>query len=188
MNRPLTNQEKRTIRLGAILVSVYLVLFFGRLTWKYFDARRAEYRERVQEAQNLRREIAPYQDKVMIAKKLMEDFHIDPLKLHRSSVVAEASAAIQQAATAGGIEAGPIRESPGRPSTKEVASIQFEGSGPIPSVMALLHNLESLGYPLIIDTLQFSADPRKPNAVKVNMTIVVLDFEAWKKKEATPNA
>jgi hypothetical protein len=48
--------------------------------------------------------------------------------------------------------------------------------------------MQTLGFPVVIDTLQLSADPRNPAALKVSMTILVLDFEAWKKKEGTPNA
>jgi hypothetical protein len=188
MNRPLTDQEKRTIRWGTVVVVIYLALFFGRSVWQSMDARRAEYQARVQEARALSQVIAPYQEKVLVAKKMMEDFHLDPAKLKRSSVVADASAAIQKAAAAGGVGVGPIRESPGRLSTREIASISFEGTGPIPAILALLHNLESLGYPLVIDTLQFSPDPHNPSAIKVNLTIVVLDFDAWKKKEEKPNA
>jgi hypothetical protein len=142
----------------------------------------------VEEARAMRAEIAPYQEKVLVVKKMMEDFHMDPARLKRSSVVAEASAAIQKAAADAKVGAGAIHESAGRPSTKEVAAIQFEGTGQIPAVMGLLHNLESLGYPLVIDTLQLTSDPRNPTAIKVSMTIVILDFEAWKKKEEKPNA
>ena len=65
--------------------------------------------------------------------------------------------------------------------------MQIEGSGAVPAVMSLLHNLESLGYPLIIDSVQLTTDPMRPGQVKLNLTIVVLDFEQWK-PEATPHA
>jgi hypothetical protein len=188
MNRQLTEQEKRTIRWGTALVVIYLACYYGSSVWKYFDARRLAYQARVEQARAMGQKIAPYQEKVLVVKKMMEDFHLDPAKLKRATLVAEASAAIQKAAAGGGVGLGPIREAPGRPSTKEVASIQLEGSGKIPAVMGLLHTLESLGYPLVIDSLQFSSDPRNPMALKVSMTIVVLDYEAWKKKEEIPNA
>jgi hypothetical protein len=188
MKRALTDREKRTIRLGAAGVAVYLALFFGWSGWRLVETRRADYRARVLEARAMRREIESYQDKVLVVKKLMEEFHLDPATLKRATLVAETSAAIQKAAGAGGIEAGPIRESAGRSSAKEAASIQFEASGRVPAVLALLHQMQSLGFPLVIDTLQISADPRNPTSLKVSMTILVLDFEAWKKKEAAPNA
>jgi hypothetical protein len=188
MKRPLSDHEKRTIRVGAILVAVYLALFFGRPVWKHFAARTAAYQAQVAQARSMRQVIESYQDKVLVVKKMMEDFHLDPAALKRATLVAETSAAIQKAASAGGMETGPIRESSGRSSAKEAATIQFEGSGPAPAVLALLHNLQTLGFPVVIDTLQLNADPRNPAALKVSMTILVLDFEAWKKKEGTPNA
>jgi hypothetical protein len=103
------------------------------------------------------------------------------------SLVAEASAAIQKAASSGGIQLGPIRESPARTSSKELASMQLEGTGPIPAAMGLLHRLQSLGYPLIVDSVQITPDATKPGMVKLNLTIIILDFEQWKTEEL-PNA
>ncbi len=62
--------------------------------------------------------------------------------------------------------------------------MQLEGTGQVSAVLTLLHRLETLGYPLILDTLQLSANPTQPGMVKVNLTIVILDFEAWKNEEA----
>ena len=57
----------------------------------------------------------------------------------------------------------------------------------MPAVTGLLHNLESLGYPLVIDSVQLTSDPMRPGQLKMNLIIVVLDFENWK-AEATPHA
>lgn len=184
--RTLTDQEKRTIRFGSILLALYLVLFCGVAVAKRFQARREAYRQLTRQAQDVRDEIRPYQDKVDIVKKLMENFRLDPMTLSRTSLVAQASAAIQKAATDAGVAPGTIRESPGRGTAKEMASIQFEGSGPVPAVMALLHRLQETGSPLIIDSMQIGSDPKKPGAVKLNLTIVVLDFDQWKTEEV-PN-
>jgi hypothetical protein len=183
MNRQLTPKEKRTIRIAAVCVSVYLVLFFGPGVRSYFAERRAAYDKLVEQAQDLRAVIKPYEGKVEVATNLMDRFKMDPAKLNRSSVMAEASAAIQKAAASEGVGVGPIRETPGRPSAKEAGAIQFEGTGPIVAVMDLLHHMDRIGFPVIIDTVTFSADPRMPNGIKVSMTIVVLDFDAWKPKE-----
>jgi hypothetical protein len=188
MKRALTDQEKRTIRIGTVLVAVYLALFFGKPIWKHFATRAEAYQTQVAQAKSMRQVVQAYEDKALVVKKLMEEFHMDPATLKRATLVAETSAAIQKAAGAGGLQTGPIRESSGRSSAKEAATIQFEGSGPVPAVLALLHNLQTLGFPVVIDTLQLTADPKNPMALKVSMTILVLDFEAWKKKEEAPNA
>jgi hypothetical protein len=116
----------------------------------------------------------------------MESLRLDPAKLSRTSVVAEASSAIQKAAMSGGVQVGPVRESPARPSSKELASVQLEGTGPVSAVMGLLNRLESVGFPLIIDSVQLTPDMR-PGQLKVNLTILILDFDQWT-KEGSPHA
>lgn len=181
--RTLSDREKRTVRLGAIGIGIYLLLFFGLQGGKYFSQRRAEYRRVLGQAQSLRRELQPYQDKVLLAQKLMTEFHLDPTKLAPVTVVADASAAVQKAATESGIHLGAIHESGGRASNKELGSIQMEGTGPIPAVLGLLHRVTSLGYPLVVDAVQLHGDPRRPGQITLNMTLVILDFAQWTKKE-----
>ena len=119
-------------------------------------------------------------------KKLMDAARMDPSRLSRTSLVAEASSAIQKAALSGGIQVGPVRESPGRPASKELASMQMEGTGPVPAVMNLLSRLETVGFPLIIDSVQLTPDMR-PGQLKVNLTILILDVDQWI-KEGPPHA
>ena len=179
----LSDRERRIIRIGAAVVLLYVVYFFGR----HLEARRGAFQKMVKEAQGLRQLIRPYDDKVLIVKKLMENYHMDPAKLSKASTVAEASSAIQKTAASNGIQLGPIRESAGRPSGRELASIKLEGSGPLPSVIAFLHRLDTIGYPVIIESVQINPDPTKPGATKLSLTIVLMDFEQWKTEE-TPNA
>jgi hypothetical protein len=185
--RTLTDQEKRTVRLAFTVLVAGLVLA-GRL-WcaRRLNDRRAAYQALLVEAQDVRDEIDRYQDKAAVAQKLIDNFHLDPMTLARTSLVAQASAAIQKASTESGVAPGSIRETAARSASKEAASIQFEGSGPVPAVMALLYQLERAGSPLIIDSVRIASDPRRPGAVKVNLTIVVLDFEQWK-NGGGPNA
>lgn len=84
------------------------------------------------------------------------------------------------------VQVGPVRESPARPSSKELATVQLEGTGPVPAVMGLLSRLESVGFPLIIDSVQLTPDMR-PGQLKVNLTILILDFDQWT-KEGSPHA
>jgi hypothetical protein len=184
--RQLTPQEQRTVRIAGIAIGVYLVLFCGFLIYKRLAGVRSDYRRLVAEASDLRQEIRPYQDKAEHAKKLMEGFRLDPMTLAATSLVAQASAAIQTASNEAGMEAGPIRESSSH-NAKEAASIQFETSGPVTSVLALLHSLQSTGYPLIVDSVQITPDNRRPGNLKLNLTILILDFDKWKPEER-PNA
>jgi len=182
----LSERDKRTIRIAGIGIAIYLVLFLGISGWKRLEAKRAGYRDLVASAERLRREVQPYENRVLLAQKLKDTFKMDPQKLSRLTVVADASAAIQKAAQSGKVQLGPIRETPGRSSAKELASIQLEGVGPVPAIMGFLHQLGSLGYPLVVDAVQLTPET-KPGSLKMNLTIVILDFEQWKKDEV-PNA
>lgn len=185
--RAITQREKRALLLAAAAIALYAVAFVGARFWKMLDAQRAEYVQLKREAQSLGLEIKTYQSKAEAVQKLMDTFKLDPAKLNKTNAVAEASAAIQKAAAAGGIQVGPVRESPGRPANKELATLQLEGTGPIPSVTALLSRLESVGYPLIIEAVQLTPMPGGAPVMKINLTITILDFEQWK-KGAVPNA
>jgi hypothetical protein len=184
--RTLTQREKRTVRFGAAVIAIYLLLFGGVQVWKFFGKRRADYQQLVRQAEALKQEVRVYENRSFMVKKMMESFHMDPARLSRATVVADASAAIQKAAMGGKLQLGPVRESPARPSSKELASMQLEGTGPVPAVLEFLSRLESVGFPLIIDTVQLTPDMR-PGQLKVSLTILILDFEQWK-KEAQPNA
>lgn len=182
--RPLTNQEKRTIRLGTIAIGIYLLVFCGFQMWKSLEKRRVEYQQLVADAHDLRLEIQSYQDKALVVKRMMEDFHLDPAKLPTETIVGQASSAIQKAASSSGIQVGAIRETASRPSNEAVASMQFEGSGPVPAVTGLLNRMKTLGFPIIIESVQLTPDKR-PGILKVNLTITILDFQNWKNPEAS---
>ncbi len=180
----MTAQEKRTILRAAVGLSIYLVLFYGWRGWQALEVRREQYQQLLSQAQGLKRELQSSENKALLAQKLKENFRLDPWKLSRASLVAEASGAIQRAAMTGGVQLGPMRESPGRPAAKELASVQLEGFGPAPAILGLLNRLETLGYPLVLEAVQINADANKPGVVKLNLTIIILDFEPWKKAEA----
>jgi hypothetical protein len=166
-------------------LAIYLGLFCGIQIWRGLEGRRAGYALLLIEAQQAAADLVPQENRVMLAQKLKEEFKFDPRTIARASIVADASAAVQQAARGGGVQVGTLRESSARASARELATMQFEGMGPVPGVLALLHRLGTLGYPLIIESVQISSDPMKPGMVKLNLTIVLLDFEQWLGKEGT---
>ena len=180
----LSEREQRTIRIAGLGLAVYLGLFGLIQLWRGLESRRAAYERLVVEARQAAAELVPYENRVLLAQKLQESFRFDPRKLTRASLVADASAAIQQAARGGGVQVGTLRETSARGAARELATMQFEGMGPVPGVLALLHQLGTLGYPLVVDTVQINSDPRRPGMVKLNLTIIILDFDQWQGKEA----
>jgi hypothetical protein len=178
--RALTQREQRTIRFGGIALAAYLVLFACLQIWGVVSKRHTEYQQLLSEARALRQKVILYQTKSQHAQKLMDSFQMDPVKLTRETVLAQASAAIQRTAMSGGVQLGPVRESPARPSSKELGSIQLEALGPVPALLKFLQQTHSLGYPLIIDSMQLGSEPSRPGPIKLNLTVVILDFDQWK--------
>lgn len=182
----LTARDKRTLRLAGIGISIYLALFFGWRGWSRLEASRRDYLAVEARAQQMQANITAHENKVLLYQKLKTALHLDPATLPRASLVADASAAIQMAAAAAGVQLGPVRETSARAAAGELASMQIEAAGTIAGALGLFHRLETLGFPLAIDAVQLSPDA-KPGVVKISLTIVILDYEQWK-KEATPRA
>ncbi|MGA2247827.1 MAG: hypothetical protein ABSH48_22805 [Verrucomicrobiota bacterium] len=183
----MTDREKRTVRLAGIGIAIYLVLFGGFETWKFLDQKRSDYRQLVHAAHDLRDHAQPYRDKVLVVKKLMEDFHLDPARLKKESVLSDASAAIQKAAKAGGFGIGSLRETAAHGSGKTLATVQLEGFGPVPAALSFLAGLNTIGFPLVVDSVQFSGFNR-PGMVKMNLTIIILDFDHQTETKEAPHA
>jgi hypothetical protein len=184
--RAITEREKRTIRFAAIILVAYLVLFFGLRVVRNLETQRSDYQRLVVEAQRLKRDLLPYENRVLLAEKFKENYRMNPAKLTRSTIVAEASAAIQKAASSGKVQLGPMREAPARASAKELTSIQLEASGQVAAVISMLHRLPTLGFPLMVDSVQITPES-KPGNVKLSLTVIILDAEQWL-KEPIPNA
>jgi hypothetical protein len=178
--RPLTTHEQRTIRIAVIAIAIYLAGFYGLRAWAQLEKKRSEYQQLVKSAERLRQELQPYENRTLLLDKLKQTYGMDPSKLSKATLVAQASAAIQKAAMAGGVQLGPIRESAARTSSKELTSMQLEAVGPVPAIANLLQKLETLGYPLILDSVQIAPETTRPGNLKLTLTVVILDFEQWK--------
>lgn len=186
--RPLTDRERRTLRLGGIGIAVYLVLFFGFQAWNRVERRRRDYRNLQREAAALEARLAVYDEKVRLIGDLMEQFRMDPARLSSTTLVAQATAALQRTALQGGIQLGPVRETPSRAAGRDLGAVQLEGTGPVPAVLRFLQSLRTLGYPLIADSIQLTPAPGGPGQLKLLLTLVVPDFERWKPNDGRPDA
>lgn len=171
------------MRRAIIGIALYLVLFCGFKMWQYLHHQRAEYVQLVADAKDLKLKMEKYQERAEVVKRMMEDYHLDPAKLSRETIVAEASSAIQKAAAGSGVQVGAVRESASRGNGDELASMQFEGSGQVAAVTGFLNRMQTLGYPLIIDSVQMTSGPQ-PGVMKLSLTVVILNYENWKNPEA----
>ncbi len=180
----LTPSEQRTVRIGGIGIALYLAVFFGTKLFGGVVAVRADYARMRDSARSLRQEIEPYKTRAERLQRMVDRFQFDPGKLTTNSVVGQASAALQRAATGGGLQLGPVRESLARTTEKESGTIQFDATGPAAAVMGFIARLGTLGVPVVVDSMQINADPRGPGMLKLHLTVIVLDFDQWKPREA----
>jgi hypothetical protein len=181
--QPLSDHDKRKVRWATIAIGIYLVLFCGFKMWQFLYHRHAEYVHLVADAKDLKLKMEKYRERAEVVQRMMEDYHLDPAKLSRETIVAEASSALQKAAAGSGVQVGAVRETASRGNGDELASVQFEGSGQVAAVTGFLNRMQSLGYPLIIDSVQMTTGPQ-PGVMKLSLTIVILNYENWKNPEA----
>jgi hypothetical protein len=180
----LNSSERRTVRIGGIGIAIYLALFFGLKAFSGVGALRADYARLVRSAHSLRQEIEPYQTRAGRLQRMIDRFQFDPGKLSTNTVVGQASAALQLAAAGGGLQLGPVRESLARSTEKELGTIQFDATGPAAAVMGFVARLGTLGVPVVVDSVQINADPRGPGMLKLHLSVIVLDFDQWRPREA----
>ena len=185
--RTVSQREKVFIVIGAAAILIFAFILISRGGSRGAANGGSDYGQLLVRAEQLKQELKPYPQRATDVKALMEKFQMDPAKLSKATVVGQASAAIQNAAKSGGMQLGPIRESSGRASAKELATIKLDGTGQLPMALAFLKRLETLGYPLLIDSVQINADSKGPGMIKLSLTIIVLDFEQWK-PEGAPHA
>ena len=206
----MTERDKKTVRIAGIGIAIYLVAFFGFKMWRKGATGRDDYQQMVRRAEKLQNEVRAQENKVLLFEKLTELYQLDPRNIKKETLVADASAAIQTAAQQGGIALGPLREAPARSTGRELTTIQVEGTGQATAALALLHRLRTLGYPLVIDSVQIGppqaqggprgsgpggpgggpppgmgGPPGRPGMVKINLSITILNYDQWKE---APNA
>lgn len=183
----LTARDRRTLRLAGMGLGAYLLFFCGWTTVNFLGQRRTAYRQLQREAADEKTRLELYDSRVVRLHRLMDAAQMDPAQLSKPRLVARASAAIQQAAMQGGLQMGPIRETMSRGTERELGSIQLEAAGQVTSLTTFLHRLGTLGFPIILDTVQFSSDSMRPGMIKISIALILLDYEQWDAREV-PNA
>ena len=181
--RKLNPNEKRTLRVASGFLITYLVVFFGWKVLGFLETKRSEYAETKLSLLNLTNDILREQEKAKRLERLKESFKFDPKELRAETAVGQARAKILHAATTCSVAVTKSREIQMQASTKELGTIQIDGSGATSAVVRLLHGLKSLGYPLLIDRLRLDPMPKKPGTVRLALTVTVLNFAGWKTEE-----
>ena len=126
----LSEKDRRTVRMAAIGLGVYLALFFGWRALGFLSRRHAEYQQLQTEARALRSRLDLYSARAARVERLMETFQMDPAHLNQTTLVARAGEAIQQTAAQGGLQLGPIRETGQQPTVQLGAGCRQQGEKP----------------------------------------------------------
>ncbi len=179
--RALSDREKTTIRLGAIVLGIYLVGFGGVKGWRHLEAQRAEYGELRLELARLDNDILRERTKAKKLDRLRERFRIDVGSLDSQTVVHQARDEIQALAKKNRVGLATAREVFGSAGAGELRKIQLGGTGPTLAVAGFVHALRELGVPLVVDQFHLDTQGAKPGQVRFSLDVVVLDFETWKR-------
>jgi hypothetical protein len=178
--RALTPRERRTARLGAGVLIVYLAGFWGLRAWRHLEARRSEYEDLALEAQSLRAQVDLEDARRQRLERLKSSTRIDVARLDSKTLVSEAVAALGKAAQSCGLTVSTLKETPGRTSERELAVIQIEAVSTLNGALQFLHGLRSLGYPLVADKLQLKTPGMQPGQVKLSLGVAVVGPTAQK--------
>lgn len=164
-------------------MAIYLAGFYGLRGVQHLESKLAEYREVSLLAEELNVQVLREKSKSQRLEKLVSAWRIDLQGLGRKTLVGEALAALQSSAQAGGVQLGPLKELPGRSSARELSLLQLEGTGPTGGILQFLNGLSTLGYPLVVDSLQLKTAGKEPGQVSFSLSVAVLDSSGWKKEE-----
>jgi hypothetical protein len=181
--RPLSRREKKTVRLGAAALAIYLLAFYGLRGWRFLEEKRAAFAELNLAMANLDASIAREESKTLRLERLKKSSRIELSSLNEKTAVGEALAAVQKAAQGCGLQVTTLKETAGRGAAKELATIQLEGVAATAAAMQFVHGLRSLGFPLIVDRLQLKTTGVKPGQVHLSLALAVLGFQAAKAAE-----
>ena len=179
----LSDSDKKTLRLGAIVIAVYLVLFYGGMGIKKLQARQSDFKKLVEQSETLRIDLLKYETDMLKLAKLKKSFQFDPLQGGQETLVSEVSAAIQQSAQRNGVKLSMVNETGARASSAIRASMRLEGEGAMQGVIKFLDGLDRLGFPISVESVQLNANPRKPGGLKINLEALILDFNAFQPEE-----
>ena len=183
----MSERDKKLIRFTSIGLGIYLVIFFGfELLAKAEEARRS-YKALVSEARNFNDMLKPYETRILLLEKLRKDLNVEPGGLDSETLVADVSAAIQEAAGQCGLGLGPLQESPSRATGATLTTMRLSGEGQIESIIKFVHAAPRLGFPILIETLNVSGDESSGAQRRFDMELRVLDYKNWKPQKGGSN-
>jgi hypothetical protein len=176
--RQLSDRERRTIRIAAIGIGAYLVIFAVVKTVGWLEGQRASRVALKRELAAVRLEGLKERRKQVRLEVLRRRWGLDLPRTAEPTVVGDARVAIEKAARACGTGLRIAAESPGRRRAHELAVFQVSGGGNDSGFVKLIHRMCHLGYPVAIDNVEVKAG-RQPGTVTFSFSIALVDYATW---------
>ena len=178
----LTARERRLIRGAAIVMVLYLFVFYGIKGVNWLDTKRTEHTQLTGELASLETQSLRELKKSKEFRDLQKRAGIDFATLSDEGLVTRSRNAIQSLAGRHSVGLSPIRESQGR-SRAQLRQFQIDGKGSAKQVLGFLNELDSIGVPLVVDRVHVKRQ-KSPRKLEVQMTVSLLSFPEWKPKGA----
>ncbi|MFN0057973.1 MAG: hypothetical protein ACKVX7_05885 [Planctomycetota bacterium] len=181
----LSARERRTVRLGAIVLGAALALFLGDWVIGRLESVRAEYLAKQDTAGgDLVTRVDAQSQQLKRLGVLRAQRALDLVRLAQSDgLVSEVRDAIRRTAGAQNVALSSSKESERSASGRELSGILLEAEGKIAEICAFVHGVEQLPYPLVMDRFVLNSAGKEPGQVKLTMSISIWNYAAWKKQD-----
>lgn len=176
----LSTRDRRTLKYGALFLIIYLPVFSGVKVFKGMEESRREHQLALADLETLKSRFRTYETKLLEIEKLRKQTGIQVDQLDRATVVGLASTALQEKAKSSQLTLGPIRENKGGSQGGVVSTMQLEAFGPIAGLLSFVDGIRSSGFPVIVDDVRMDPFPGKPGVIKLNLSLLILDYTTWK--------
>ena len=181
--RALNEREKRTIRIGAIALATYLLVFGGLKMWRWLEARRSAYGELELELSRLENERLRMETRQVRLGKLEKQFALDLVAWNPQTIVHEVRAGIDALAKKRKVALPPIRETNGLRQSGEFRKFLVKGSGTTVAVAQFVDELSGIGFPLVVNSFRLDKNGTKPGQVKFDLDVAILDYGSYQAKK-----
>jgi len=186
--RKLTAREKRTVKIGVSALLGYLALFYGFKGFQAAEAWRGRYEQAELACSAVERDILRERAKAQRLEKLRSVFRFEPDRQRPETVVGDVRVQLQKLSQQAGFALGSSKESPGRPDGKELAVLELEGLGPTLSAIRFLDAARTIGYPLVVDRMEWKTGGLPPGQVRLTLGVVVLRYEPKAASSGAPHS
>jgi len=186
--RDLTRRERRTVRIGAIVLVAYLGIFYGMKGWHWLEDRRDAHDELRIQAAEISAGILRERARARRMRELEIALGFDPRATGGEKIVQAARADLEKLAVAQKVQVGTLRELEGHSRQGESRRFQVSGTGLMIAVAGFVDGLRALGHPIVVDRLAIDTSGLAGGVVRFTLDLVLADFDEWKRTRRSDRA